>query len=173
MNLGNILDNTSYYRECIYNRIRYYLQYYYNIEYNASKINDNIYISDLPSSCNLEKLKEDGITHILCTVLGMDPIYPDDFIYKNIHLRDVEYQDLTMHFDECVQFIDDAIKQDGKVLVHCSYGVSRSASMVIAYFIKKGQMSYEEAYQLVKNKRDIIEPNDGFKKQLKMYQSQN
>ncbi len=43
-----------------------------------------------------------------------------------------------------------------KVLAHCIAGVSRSVSMVLAYFIKHHGMDYEEAYRLVKSKRKIV-----------------
>ena len=37
------------------------------------------------------------------------------------------------------------IKQDGNVLVHCRMGMSRSATLVIAYLMKKYNLSYEDA----------------------------
>jgi len=171
--LSDISDIPFYYKDIIYSKIRYYLQSYYNIQYTASQINDNIFISDLPSSCNIDLMKEDGITHILSTVLGLEPFFPEDFIYKNVHVRDVEHQDLSPYFDESVEFIKEAINSGGKVLVHCSYGVSRSVSMVIAYLIKEKGMTYQEAYELVKSKRQIAKPNIGFMKQLIIYELEN
>ena len=163
------MDNILYYKDYIYGYMRNYLQQYVNVEYTASQITENIFISDLASSLNKEKLKENGITDILCAVLGFEPAYPDDFNYMNIHVRDVDNEDLFYYFDECSDYINSVIEKGGKILVHCSYGVSRSASLVIAYLIKYQKMSYEDAYKLVKEKRNIIEPNDGFKKQLQKY----
>lgn len=165
-----ILDTPCYYKDLVYGKIRYYLQTYYNTNFDVSKITHNIYISDLPSACNKDKLKELGITHILSTVLGFDAMFPDDFQYKNVYVRDVVHQDLTPYFDECVKFIKDVVDNRGKVLVHCSYGVSRSASMVIAYLIKECGMTYNSAYKYVKQRREIIEPNEGFKEQLINYE---
>ncbi len=161
-------DIPFYYKDIIFGKLRYYLQKYWNSSYSISQITDHIYISDFATACNKSKLKEDGITHILCTILNVDPIYSDDFIYKNIHLRDINNENINQYFQECSEFIHDAIKNNGKVLIHCSYGISRSVSMVLAYLINQG-MSYGDAYDLVKEKRSIMNPNKGFRKQLLVY----
>lgn len=58
----------------------------------------------------------------------------------------------------------------GKVLVHCKMGISRSASVVIAYAMKAYHLTLAEASQLVKTKRSCIKPNNAFALQLKTYQ---
>lgn len=45
------------------------------------------------------------------------------------------------------------------VLVHCKQGVSRSASLVIAYVMHARRMSFNDAYALVKSKSPSITPN--------------
>mmetsp|Transcript_38542 Transcript_38542/g.56570 ORF Transcript_38542/g.56570 Transcript_38542/m.56570 type:complete len:450 (+) Transcript_38542:78-1427(+) len=61
------------------------------------------------------------------------------------------------------------------VLVHCEMGVSRSTTVVLAYLIRYQNMTKEDAYKLVKNRRPQANPNVGFWKQLgefeKMVQS--
>eukprot|EP01084_Bolivina_argentea_P101776 182405_1 len=42
--------------------------------------------------------------------------------------------------------------------------------MIIAYLMKIHKMKYNDAYNYTKKRREIIEPNDGFVKQLKLYQ---
>ena len=56
------------------------------------------------------------------------------------------------------------------MLVHCAAGVSRSASTVIAYVMKKQGMSRDDAYAFVKKCRPGIYPNTGFRAQLLKYQ---
>jgi protein-tyrosine phosphatase len=40
--------------------------------------------------------------------------------------------------------------------VHCIAGVSRSVSIVLAYLIRDKGMTYDEAYQSVKVRRQIV-----------------
>jgi len=49
-------------------------------------------------------------------------------------------------------------------------GISRSASVVIAYLIKNHDMSYEFAFAFVKKYRACIKPNSGFVKCLKEWE---
>lgn len=51
-----------------------------------------------------------------------------------------------------------------------SAGVSRSASIVIAYLMRYKGISYEEARKLLEKARPQIRPNDGFVRQLKLYE---
>jgi protein-tyrosine phosphatase len=55
------------------------------------------------------------------------------------------------------------------VVINCQAGVSRSASFVIGYLIRRG-LSYDNSYELLKSCRPIIKPNRGFIEQLKHYE---
>lgn len=61
----------------------------------------------------------------------------------------------------------------GNTLVHCHFGVSRSATLVIAYLMEKYRLSYEQAHAYVKQRRNFINPNPGFVNQLREYQRLN
>ena len=58
-------------------------------------------------------------------------------------------------------WIDRAREQGGKVLVHCRVGVSRSATVTIAYVMKYLRISLIEAYLVVRSRRlsVLIQPN--------------
>lgn len=51
-------------------------------------------------------------------------------------------------------------------------GVSRSVTLVLAYLIKHHGLGYDQAYSMVKSRRKIIHPNDGFIEQLRRFESQ-
>ena len=58
------------------------------------------------------------------------------------------------------ELIDNRVRQDKRVLVHCQCGVSRSASLVVAYGLYKNpQLTVQEAYDAVKFRSRWIGPN--------------
>ena len=59
-----------------------------------------------------------------------------------------------------VETIDERVKQGKKVLIHCQCGVSRSASLIVAYGIYKNpSLTVQEAYDAVKQRSRWIGPN--------------
>ncbi|OJT14984.1 Dual specificity protein phosphatase PPS1 [Trametes pubescens] len=58
-------------------------------------------------------------------------------------------------------WIDKAREEGGKVLVHCRVGVSRSATVVIAYVMKHLSLPLVDAYLIVRSRRlsVLIQPN--------------
>jgi hypothetical protein len=86
-----------------------------------------------------------------------------------IDADDAPEMDLLTQFDQTHTWISENISSGGKVLVHCFAGVSRSASIVIAYIMKEFKMDYKNARSLVSRARKIIEPNYGFERQLQFY----
>ena len=56
-----------------------------------------------------------------------------------------------------------------KVLFHCYAGISRSASLGIALLAHMENLSYEVAFERVKEKRGQVKPNSGFVEAIKEY----
>jgi protein-tyrosine phosphatase len=71
-------------------------------------------------------------------------------------------------FEEAFRIIEEGLN-NGNVYIHCFAGVSRSASIVISYLMKKFNWAFYEAFQFTKKKRRFIDPNPGFVRQLKNY----
>ena len=69
--------------------------------------------------------------------------------------------------------IEDRVRQDKKVLIHCQCGVSRSASLVVAYGIYRNpQLTVQEAYDVVKTRSRWIGPNMNLIYQLSEFKIQ-
>lgn len=71
-----------------------------------------------------------------------------------------------------LSFADQVKSQNGKVLVHCQAGVSRSATICIAYLMATRRLRMEEAYKYVKSRRRIVSPNFSFMGQLLTFENQ-
>ena len=71
-------------------------------------------------------------------------------------LLDAENANIKRYFQKAFDFIEKKISDGKNVLVHCSAGVSRSASIIIAYLMKKNQMKYNDAFKYVKAIRKVI-----------------
>jgi protein tyrosine/serine phosphatase len=125
------------------------------------------------NALNKPLLLDLGITHILNMAGGYSKnFYADEkvFSYKSFELEDTP--EALLPIDEALAFIDQALKNDGKVLIHCIEGKSRSGSIVAAYMMRKHGCTYEEAAQKISIQRRIA-PNEGFISQLKSHFSVN
>ena len=70
------------------------------------------------------------------------------------------------------ELIDNRVRQEKRVLVHCQCGVSRSASLVVAYGLYRNpQLTVQEAYDTVKNRSRWIGPNMNLIYQLSEFKS--
>ncbi|VDQ00463.1 unnamed protein product [Trichobilharzia regenti] len=128
----------------------------------------NLWLGPMPFSENIPTLKKHGILSILTLdILPLDPVVFKEFNRKYIYLRDEPTQDLLDLLEDALTFIESSIKQSS-ILVHCAMGVSRSASVVIAYIMRQNCLSYDEAYTIVNRKRSVF-PNNGFINQLKLF----
>ena len=136
----------------------------------ASKIFDFLYLGSEWNATNLEELTENQITHILNVTREIDNFYPAVFTYLNIREYDTEETDLLKHWDKTFHFIQDCHARGGRVLVHCKMGISRSAATVAAFAMKYYDWSLAKTMELIKSKRNVVKPNEGFLAQLITYE---
>uniref|UniRef100_A0A8C9V5T7 Dual specificity protein phosphatase n=1 Tax=Scleropages formosus TaxID=113540 RepID=A0A8C9V5T7_SCLFO len=117
---------------------------------------------------NRAALQELGITHILNAAhskqgsLGDQQFYGSSFVYYGVPAEDSSHFDLSTYFRPAARFIDKALKKrEGKVLVHCIMGMSRSATLVLAYLMLYHRLALTDAIEKVIQKRAIY-PNRNF-----------
>ncbi|XP_028518181.1 dual specificity protein phosphatase 10 isoform X2 [Exaiptasia diaphana] len=109
-------------------------------------------------------------------ILNMTEMCPNFFVhrkdihYKQIKINDSYQEDIGQYFEEAVRFIDEARANGTRVLVHCHAGVSRSATVTVAYVMKHLGLSLNDAYKFVKEKRPEISPNLNFMGHLLKYE---
>lgn len=77
-----------------------------------------------------------------------------------IHIPWEHNSDIVPDLLRLVKIIDERVSENKRVLVHCQCGVSRSASLVVAYWLYKDHsLSVQEAYDAVKARSKWIGPN--------------
>jgi predicted protein tyrosine phosphatase len=146
----------------------------YKPDFQVADLGDGLFISACdPAFCPyyLEKL---GITHILQVFKWSE--HPEKFTgyrYLTIAVNDSpdDAEKLASDFETAFEFISQGRRYEkGKVLVHCIAGISRSATVCIAYLMKERGLSLEAARQHVKRRRSCIQPNEGFEEQLRIFE---
>ena len=109
-------------------------------------------------------MKEFAITHVVNCAADYSENYHKEIgiKYKSYHLKDHVHEDIQCIFYDALEFIANARKEGGRVFVHCVQGISRSASVVIAYLILSQKLSYNDSYSLCLKRRACTNPNMAF-----------
>ncbi|KAJ2069990.1 tyrosine/serine/threonine protein phosphatase [Coemansia sp. S2] len=115
-----------------------------------------------------EQLQALEITHVLNVAREVSGPCPASTAYRHC-MWDHNEPDLVRYFAECFAFIDSARTRHQGVLVHCQLGVSRSASLVIAYVMRTMAMAFGPAYEYVRLRAPCISPNLSLIAQLSEY----
>ena len=131
-------------------------------------IDEHVYIGDEDSARDIEVLQGLGITHILIAGSYMRA-YLTNMNYKQLPLEDSLEQNLTNYLSDALAYIENA---EGKVLVHCAAGISRSGSIIVAYLMKKNNTGFDTALSMARNKSSRIRPNPNFERQLRDFNTQ-
>ena len=89
-----------------------------------------------------------------------------------IHIPWEHNTDIVPDLYRLVKVIEDRVSQGKRVLVHCQCGVSRSASLIVAYGLYKNPgISVQEAYDAVKKRSKWIGPNMNLIMQLQEFRN--
>lgn len=144
------------------------------IEEPDAIVPDQIFLGSLSSTANIIMLQALGITNIL-TCAAFVPLFhfredssdgSGGIRYLRLPLYDSLDEDILRYLPTACQFIDDCLARGEKVLIHCQAGVSRSASVCIAWLMLRRGLSYQQAYMAVKSRRSCVNPNDRFANDL-------
>mmetsp|Transcript_19104 Transcript_19104/g.34758 ORF Transcript_19104/g.34758 Transcript_19104/m.34758 type:complete len:161 (-) Transcript_19104:3488-3970(-) len=89
--------------------------------------------------------------------------------YRVIEVVDLPRFDFRPKFLEAVAFLDSCLGH-GPVIVHCTMGISRSSTTLIAYLIWKCRWSLQQSLKYIQDLRPCVEPNPGFLHQLSVWE---
>jgi hypothetical protein len=91
--------------------------------------------------------------------------------YLRLPVTDSLDENLLPFLESAIDFVDQGVQQQCATLIHCRGGVSRSASVVIAYIMRKQQLTYNLALAFVKSRRNSVCPNSAFAEQLRLFEN--
>lgn len=148
-------------------------------KYKITKIVDNLYLGNIYGAYDLQSLLSNNIKVIInvtddvkCLFVNMKDNYGNYmFKYYNINIKD-DNVNIIKYFNDVYNVIDFYLSKNISVFVHCYAGISRSASIIISYLMKKQHKNLHDTYNFVKSKRDIVNPNIYFINQLNLYSNQ-
>jgi len=134
---------------------------------DAHEIISGVFLGNMKIASNYLLLKHMKITHVVNCAMEIPNYHVDkDITYKHFVMNDTPSQNILQHFNEAFTFIDNALKNGGKVLVHCAMGISRSSTILASYIMKKYGLPHDKVLRQMKKIRVIVNPNLGFLKQL-------
>lgn len=136
-----------------------------------TRILPNLYLGCQRDVLNKELMQQNGIGYVLnASSTCPKPDFIPESHFLRVPVNDSFCEKILPWLDKSVDFIEKAKASNGCVLVHCLAGISRSATIAIAYIMKRMDMSVDEAYRFVKEKRPTISPNFNFLGQLLDYE---
>ena len=116
-------------------------------------------------------IRSHKITHIVNMTQETPGLIQYDFVqYLNITVRDHSDEPIGDFFGEIIEWLEEVRKAQGVALVHCKQGISRSATITIAYLMQICKLPYLVVHEVVQIKRPIINPNLGFVAALQQHQ---
>eukprot|EP00892_Ulva_mutabilis_P004666 jgi/Ulvmu1/2571/UM014_0022.1 len=131
------------------------------------QVTASVYLGDI-QAVQEAALAPKRFTHVV-SVVDFDVEVPDGVDHHVIKVLDQDDANLLDCLDDAIEFIEEACDDDGKVLVHCVSGVSRSASVVVAFMCYSMGLSVNEALDVLILSCPQVSPNEGFIRQLSLY----
>ena len=108
----------------------------------------------MPTSiAELDWVRKQGVKSII--TMTENPL-PESWI-KDVNYLHVPTEDLSApdmdKIDQTVDFIQERIKNDEPIMVHCAAGIGRTGTMLACYLIKYHNMSAKNAIEKVRKER--------------------
>jgi len=117
-----------------------------------NQIIENLFLGNQQDADEFDKDFFDG--HIIVVL----ETRPSGEPFKSMHIPVLtsshHVHDTQLNKIACI--IDAILKQGKPLLVHCAAGIERSPLTICWYLHKYQNMTFDEAYAFIKNKRDII-----------------
>ena len=141
----------------------------------ANEILSNLWLGDIRDSKNIEFI--DSMDIIINCTKNLPFINKKKKCFR-IHVEDnlekIEIINLYKYLESITKIINQYLKLNQKIFVHCYAGKQRSATVICAYLIKFLKIPYKEAKQLISSKRKhVFTPLTNFEGALELFEREN
>lgn len=138
-----------------------------HVTYPNEVVDEFLYLGNMWQASCRQVIDHLRITHVVNATLDVGNVFEADGVkYHEVKIRDAPDADIAAFFDSTFAFIDEAKQSGGRVLVHCTQGISRSATLVIMYVMRAFDWSLAQAFNFVRSGRGVVMPNEGFVRAL-------
>ncbi|CAH0482989.1 unnamed protein product [Peronospora belbahrii] len=140
----------------------------HNLNYPNEILEGFLFLGNMWHAQSKQVMSHLGITHVVNASLDVGNMFESDGVkYLNVTIKDRPEADISSYFDTAYKFIESAKRtQHGRVLVHCTQGISRSATLIIMYLMRANNWSLVTAVNFAMASRGVVYPNQGFVKSL-------
>ena len=118
------------------------------------------HVNVLKEQCNISAIVTMNEDFELSPSFWVDPVHPTEWCEANISVMQLATPDFRPpsleNIRKAISFIHYMVTRDKKVYVHCKAGRGRSAVVVMCYLIKYENMSADDAFAFLKEKRPQI-----------------
>jgi protein-tyrosine phosphatase len=132
-------------------------------------IDNNIYLGNAFNAADYYYLKQFGITGIVNASNEISNYFEDEFKYFKVDIFDINNSSIYKFFDPFIEFVHNTIKNDGKIMIHCFMGSSRSAILVVLYLIHFKSYTMENSIKFITDRRHRVNINITYIEELKTY----
>jgi len=165
---------------------------------NINRITKNIFLANWTGSVDPKILEGNNIRYIIGlntkskTNADLDLYKSLKIKYLHVKQRDTSHVNIIRIFPTTNKFIRNALTQNKNILIHCTMGISRASTTVMAFLLWAYYAGYRydashgtdvinsicynhrhlnDIYKYIKERRPQIGPNKGFIRQLQVYET--
>lgn len=147
----------------------------------ATNILPYLYLGSGTNASDIEKLYAHAVFNILNVSDDVPNFHAEEkeggkelaaspFNYLKLDVADFGQDEGIMRvFERSFHFLEENEAMKQPVLIHCAAGANRSATLTIAWLMKRNQWTLREAWAFVRNKRNICPQTDN-RKQLLLFE---
>ncbi|XP_022079068.1 dual specificity protein phosphatase 2-like [Acanthaster planci] len=134
--------------------------------YPSEVLEGALYQGNAKHANSLEIITDLGITHIVNVTAECDNVFEGKCNYLQLKYADELGSNMKRRLPAAADFVAEALRKRGRVLIHCAQGISRSSTITLSFLMKYRAWSFADAMTFLKSKRPKARPNRAFLIQL-------